>query len=271
MIRKNKVRNEQFYTKQEIALKLVNFIKSQDWFSTIERVIEPAAGAGAFSNLFDNCIAFDIEPAINVSNIIITNFLSIDIHIGLKTLVVGNPPFGKQSSLALKFIKKSCIFADYIAFILPLSFKKASYQNKIPATHSLIAEILIEPNSFYTSDKEDFKMSAVFQIWKRENRQIIKLKKNSDYFEWSDKEDANLAIRRVGYYAGNVIEDIKSTSIVSHYYIKCEEKKIKNIINCIKNIDWTKLTALVAGPRSLSKSEFVYEFENMWIKINDTM
>ena len=38
--------------------------------------------------------------------------------------IVGNPPFGRQSSLAIKFIKKSCEYCDSISFILPKSFKK---------------------------------------------------------------------------------------------------------------------------------------------------
>ena len=43
-----------------------------------------------------------------------------------KMHIIGNPPFGRQSSLAIKFIKKSCEFCDSISFILPKSFKKDS-------------------------------------------------------------------------------------------------------------------------------------------------
>ena len=43
-----------------------------------------------------------------------------------KIHILGNPPFGRQSSLAIKFIKKSSIFCDTISFILPKSFKKDS-------------------------------------------------------------------------------------------------------------------------------------------------
>ena len=34
-------------------------------------------------------------------------------------LVVGNPPFGKISSIAIKFFNKSAEYADCIAFIIP--------------------------------------------------------------------------------------------------------------------------------------------------------
>ena len=48
-----------------------------------------------------------------------------------KIHVIGNPPFGRQSSLAIKFIKKSCSFSDTISFILPKSFKKDSMKKSI--------------------------------------------------------------------------------------------------------------------------------------------
>ena len=42
-----------------------------------------------------------------------------DVIVNKKVLFFGNPPFGRNSSLALKFIKKCCIHGDTIAFILP--------------------------------------------------------------------------------------------------------------------------------------------------------
>ena len=36
-----------------------------------------------------------------------------------KIHIIGNPPFGRQSSLAIKFIKKSVEYCDSISFILP--------------------------------------------------------------------------------------------------------------------------------------------------------
>ena len=46
-------------------------------------------------------------------------------------LVVGNPPFGKISSIAIKFFNKSAEYADCIAFIIPRTFKRVSVQNKL--------------------------------------------------------------------------------------------------------------------------------------------
>ena len=52
--------------------------------------------------------------------------------------VVGNPPFGKISNLAIQFFNKSCEFSQIIAFILPRTFKRKSIQNKLNLNFHLI-------------------------------------------------------------------------------------------------------------------------------------
>ena len=55
------------------------------------------------------------------------DFLTLNVEPLVKSYqrihVMGNPPFGRQSSLAIKFIKKSQQYCDSISFILPKSFK----------------------------------------------------------------------------------------------------------------------------------------------------
>ena len=62
------------------------------------------------------------------------DFLELDIKLykDVKNVhTIGNPPFGRQSTLAKKFIKKCAVFSDSISFILPKSFRKGSYHRKI--------------------------------------------------------------------------------------------------------------------------------------------
>ena len=51
---------------------------------------------------------------------------------------LGNPPFGKNCSLAIKFFNKAAEFADLIAFIIPRTFKRISIQNKLNLNFSFI-------------------------------------------------------------------------------------------------------------------------------------
>ena len=103
---------------------------------------------------------FDFNPLIN------TNY---------KIHLVGNPPFGRQSSLAIKFIKQSCKFCDTISFILPKSFKKDSLQKHFPINFHLEYEYELPKDSFIVGDKSH-DVPCVFQIWikKDTNRQVQK-------------------------------------------------------------------------------------------------
>jgi hypothetical protein len=55
-----------------------------------------------------------------------------------KYLIIGNPPFGKSSSIAIKFFNKAALFSECIAFILPRTFKRISIQNRLDLNFSLI-------------------------------------------------------------------------------------------------------------------------------------
>ena len=81
-----------------------------------------------------------------------------------KIHIIGNPPFGRQSSLVIKFIKKSITFCDSISFILPKSFKKDSLKKHFPLNFHLINEFDLPKKSFLIDNKEH-DVPCVFQIW----------------------------------------------------------------------------------------------------------
>lgn len=160
---------DKFYTKNKIVDLCMENIKK---YLTIEQndvIIEPSAGNGAFinniKNITSNYIFYDIEP--EHSDIIKQDYLLINTTIFNKynkIHIIGNPPFGRQSSTVIKFIKKSSNFADTISFILPKSFKKQSLQKYFPLNFHLIHEIILPINSFIISNKEH-NVPCVFQIW----------------------------------------------------------------------------------------------------------
>ncbi len=122
---------DKYYTKESIVNLCLTIVKTTININKNDLIIEPSAGNGAFINgiklLVNNYIFYDIEPENN--EIIKQDFLHYshnNYNNNNKIHIIGNPPFGRQSSLAIKFIKKSCEFCDSISFILPKSFKKDS-------------------------------------------------------------------------------------------------------------------------------------------------
>lgn len=114
-----KIENDKYYTPKELAKELIDKTFEIIGKENVTEIIEPSAGAGAFSSQLD-CIAYDIEP--EAPGIIKQDYLTSFLWKKKGRLVIGNPPFGNSNWLIIKFWEKSIEIADYIAFILPISF-----------------------------------------------------------------------------------------------------------------------------------------------------
>lgn len=256
---------DKFYTNTIIVENCINYIKEYISFNNNDLIIEPSAGNGSFINgiksLTNNYIFYDLEPENN--EIIKQDYLLYDYDYIQKKYdkihIIGNPPFGRQSSLAIKFIKKSCEFCNSISFILPKSFKKDSLKKSFPLNFHLIFESDLPNNSFIVDDvKHD--VPCVFQIWqkKREYR-FVNEKVEPINFKFVKKdENPDISFRRVGVNAGT-IDKKTDKSIQSHYFIK-----FNNEISTDDNIN--KLSEIcyefdnTVGPKSISKQELIKEF-----------
>ena len=133
--------------------------------------------------------------------IIQQDFFELDItqFIGRKVLTIGNPPFGVQNNLAIRFFNKAAQYSDTIAFILPKSFMKESVQNKLDLRFHLDKYIELPYKSF-SLNGEDYGVNCVFQIWrKREMKRTVGNKNIDDrYIKFSNINDFDFIIRRVG-------------------------------------------------------------------------
>lgn len=173
-------------------------------------------------------------------------------------LVCGNPPFGQQNTLAINFFNEAAKFCNTIAFILPLSFKKDSIQNRLSLDFSLENEIVLENCDFLLKNEEKVIVPCVFQIWKRNNvsRHPIKLKTTTDLFAFVDKSEADFRIQRVGGNAGKASFDLtKSPS--SNYFIKNKTTMTnQELVDHINSLKFPTIEFTV-GPKSLSKGELI--------------
>lgn len=248
---------DRFYTKSSV----VDFCLSKINLNNYTHIIEPSAGSGAFSNKIPNCIAIDIKPAND--GIIACDYLAFDYSKYKGALVIGNPPFGQQSKLAIAFFNYSAKYAQTIAFILPKSFKKASMQNKLDLNFRLVEEYDIESNAFLLNGA-DYNVPCVFQIWDRtlNKRALIKLKTTTNLLDFTkDRDLADFRIQRVGGNAGKASFD-KTAALASNYYIinksPFTNEELAAIIN---SLTYPTINDTV-GPKSLSKGELIDQLEN---------
>lgn len=114
-----KIANDKYYTEEKIAeycVKRTFSVLGNNW----ERIIEPAAGAGVFLKFLPpDTLAYDILP--DVENIITADYREVKLPYKERSLVIGNPPFGRANKLSVQFIKQSLKHSPYISFIQPIS------------------------------------------------------------------------------------------------------------------------------------------------------
>lgn len=256
----NRDKNDKFYTKKEIAEKCVEFTKKYIDYKNTDTVIEPSAGNGAFIDsilsLGTKTIFIDLYP--EHKDIQKMDYKNFNIENDGKINVIGNPPFGRQSSLAIQFIKKSCTFADTISFILPKSFKKDSMKKYMNTYFHLEGELDIPKNSFLVNEIE-YDVPCIFQVWVKKNykREIIEKKNPIGYSFVKRNESPDISFRRVGVNAGFVdTENVNLKSEQSHYFITFENRDLINeSIEIFKNTKFDMDNTV--GPKSISKQEII--------------
>jgi predicted RNA methylase len=260
---------DKYYTKDSIVSQCIQHIRKHIKIYENDIIIEPSAGNGAFicgiKSLSKQYKFYDIHP--ENTEITKQDFLELDYNQLKKNNknihIIGNPPFGRQSSLAIKFIKKCCEFANSISFILPKSFKKESMMKHFSDNFHLRFELDLPVNSFLVNGIE-MDVPCVFQIWKymdTPRNKIIKLEPVGFKFV-KKSENPDISFRRVGVNAGTITVDIKDKSIQSHYFITFNNRnEIKETINKLKVIKFTEDNTV--GPKSISKPELIKEFNKI--------
>jgi predicted RNA methylase len=258
---------DKFYTNHKTVKTCGNSIKKHLQINRKnDLIIEPSAGNGSFismiKTLSENYLYFDIAP--DNPEIQQQDFLQINdceyTNKYEKIHIIGNPPFGRQSSLAIKFIKKASGFCDSISFILPKSFKKDSLRKVFPLQFHLICERDLPENSFEI-DGHDYHVETIFQIWEKKEftRQVIEILEPVHFSFVKKNENHDISFRRVGVYAGKIDTYTTDKSIQSHYFIKfTNHKTIEDNIKRLHPVRFQFNNTV--GPKSISKQELIKEF-----------
>ena len=258
---KNRKITDKFYTNNNVVDLCFTKLTKYETLLNKCKVIEPSAGSGAFLDKLSNFDfdAFDIEPAESKHTILKQDFLQLDLNTYSKSLAfIGNPPFGRQSSIAKKFIKKisNCEKTKLIAFILPKSFKKDSMQKCFNLYFSLDDEFDL-PNNSFTINNKIHDVPCIFQVWiRRDKKRYVTPTQEPKSFTYVKKhETPQFSLRRVGVYAGLLSEETENKSEQSHYFIKLNNENVKNdFVTKYNQIKFTHNNTV--GPKSISKQEF---------------
>lgn len=269
---KRRVTNEAYFTSAALAGECLADLAAVLDLDEFDLIVEPSAGDGAFLDLLpqDRRIGIDLEP--RRSDIMASDFLQWQPTTeGDRVLVLGNPPFGRRGALAVRFMTHAATFADVIAFILPRSFNKDTFQERVPSAFHLISSRNCDDH--FLIDGRQRAVRTVFQVWQRGETPRPRIKRPSQHAHFtlrhahlSRTSDADLAHLRNEYdftipQVGSRFApcDVRSVERGSHWFVKAH---VPDVRETFERLDFTFLADMNVAHTSLSKADIVQAYES---------
>lgn len=246
---------DQYYTRPHIAM-YCYAIFGQHFDPHAVLMVEPSAGQGAFFRLLPpGSRAYDKDP--RFPGIIKADFFNVQIRDDRQISFIGNPPFGRNASLAKRFFKHAAAQGHVIAWILPRTFCKISVQNELHPNFHLIREEPM-PNDAFLFEGRPYDVPTVFQIWEHRRTKRAKWPEDVTHPDFTFispddrdfKNQVDFAIQRVGARAGLIHHDFDRGK-TWNYFIKGDVEAI------MRQLDFATVARNTAGNPSLAKAEIV--------------
>jgi len=136
--------------------------------------LEPAGGSGAFvvasqgTGLKWKTNELFLEFAQGFKHDFNVDFAKGDLSsLGTYDFVITNPPFGKSSSLARKFVRRSFEIAPVVAMILPKGCRRGSAIDKLPPGVKVMLDVDIPNAVFVLPDGSEKPVGCVFMVFEK--------------------------------------------------------------------------------------------------------
>ena len=290
---------DQFYTNPRIAQECFDVLKDTldmiPGYKKSIQYIEPSAGTGAFFNLLPNRkikgingnmvktrLGYDLEP--KTTGVVKADFLLQDINDSdmipyNRRVVIGNPPFGKRSALAIDFFNRASDWAPVIAFIIPIQFRKWSVQSKLQQEYELVVDNNLPKDAFIFNEKP-YNVNCCFQIWCKkvtflENVRLLNRPKtsHSDFEMWQYNNteaaekvfdnDFDFAVLRQGYgdYTKLVTSSKKCNRRKQWILFKADSKRV---LKRLKNLDFVTLSKLNTTTPGFGKADVINMYNDLY-------
>ena len=248
-----KIKNDKYYTSPKLAKYIVNKTKEIIGEKNITEYLEPSAGQGVFLDYLDKpYLAYDIEP--EDDRIVQQDFLELELEYKKGRCIIGNPPFGRSNTLAVRFYKKSIQIADYIVFILPISQLNNNMQ--------MYEFDLVYSEDLKEQSYSDRKLHCCLNIYRRPKNNVLNKKPNyklKDVTLVEYRRGGNEKPRKEYDYAigtfgagcvGKEISKCGTYALECYFYIN--NYKLKDaILNLIKNTDWKSMSKGISNTYNL--------------------
>lgn len=224
-------------------------------------IVEPAGGTGAFieaAKFFGatQILAYDIEPKhplVQQANFLETSLTATN------AITISNPPFGRNNSLSIPFFNHAADSSDYIAFLVPRSWRKWSVINRLDRRFHLVHDEdlqidYVDQHGHPINEKN--RLKTCFQVWQKsaDLRPITKVQ-DLGLIEKTTPELADVALTIFGYGCGRVREDFERKPNSTSMFLKLKHPKA---LSSLRSANFEKFYKNTAYTEALSLQEINY-------------
>jgi predicted RNA methylase len=250
---------EQYYTPKDLARNLSEELIAIT--GSDRSFIEPAGGNGSFVSALESLgveeiEAVDLDPKHpRVKN---ADFLTHNPK-GSNLVTISNPPFGRNNSLSIPFFNHAANHSEYIAFLVPRSWRKWSVQNRLDRRFHLISDRDVAVN--YVTDTGERigannDLRTCFQIWQRQDalRPLIRVQ-DQGLVKKCKPEIADVAIRVFGFGCGKSYRDFPRVANTTLMFLTVLDARVFEVI---EGLDYERFSLNTSYTRALALPELNY-------------
>jgi predicted RNA methylase len=249
---------EQYYTPRALAEDLVQKVKAIIPDFSSRTVLEPAGGTGAFVEAAKKAgaqkvLSLDIEP--KHGDVTKANYLNAKLKLQ-DAVTISNPPFGRNNSLSIPFFNRAAEHSEYIAFIVPRSWRKWSVINRLDRRfHLVLDEDLsidyVDDSHELISQKNNLK--TCFQVWQRKDalREIVKVE-DRGYVTKVTPAEADVALTVFGFSCGRVNTEFERKPNTTRMFLKLNHPKA---LKALQSVNYQRFSKNTAYTEALSFQE----------------
>ena len=252
---------EQYYTPAPLAAKLVAEVAALVGDFKTRTVIEPAGGTGSFVEAAEaagaaKVLSVDIEP--KHARVNTGDFLEVDLG-AHNAITISNPPFGRNNSLSIPFFNRAAEVSEYIAFIVPRSWRKWSVINRLDrrfhlvSDHDLTLDYLDDAGQSLSSRKL---LATCFQVWQRreELRERVLVIDHGFVTKCSPAE-ADVALTVFGFGCGTVRTEFERKQNSTRMFLKLGHPRA---LEALQAVDFPRFYKNTAYTEALAFGEINY-------------
>lgn len=265
---------DQFYTAPSVAQSLYQTLVARLGRKvTGLTFVEPSAGAGAFFQQFPaGSVGLDLDP--RCAGVEQADFFAwTPANPAAPMAFVGNPPFGRCASLAVKFFNRAASFpgTKVVAFVVPRSFEKTSIQDRLDRGFRLAHQEVL-PDDAFVYEGKPYNVPCTWMVWERrsaadaahaaEPAEVVRTHPDFRLLDDAERLSADFAVQRVGANAGTVKDMAWSLGVGSHYFVRATDRYAKDEVRAVferlqQDGAWDVVKRRTAGNLSIAKGELV--------------